>query len=426
MSGSYSPQIKVGTIVAGPIDTPKLGHIDGSIFHATYKNGRTLGLWSYNTVIAKTTWPGPDTTTWGRDDVDVALPVVEMAPLPGIPTIYNDTIFIDHQTMMLESDIRLRLRHDGSGNEISPDAVVDSAGYKYKSRWVSSENFLPLLYYRQYPADDSYLWWDGVRGNCQVDIFRWDLYAIGGELTLEAIGALNPVPNINNSFHEVTDSIISAADSIRTKKILIDSDPPNALFLDSLEHDIIKAIGWVEYAGSYDNDHHCHSPYNPRYNNYWDHVYGGGATCFDSLTPCENIASTATGTMQMLRTVWDDAFESQNYIPQGYFPARWDSIAWNWKINIHNGKYIYFTDNYFRINNDIEQRMWDSTCVLCNPADSLPQYPNKEDLSTFGYKYGAPVMDTVTASNWKNVMKSSIGRYVRQVRGSKYARPWQD
>ena len=399
------------------IDVEMEGTPPGSgIFHATLENSRILGLKSYNTVIAKTTWPGPDTTTWGRDNVDVALPVVEIAPLPGIPTIYNDTIFIDHETMMLQSDIgiRLRLRHDGSGNEISPDGLVDSAGYKYKSRWTANANLPPSQqkkYFRHYPADDSYLWWDGARGNCQVDIFRWNLYAVGGELTLEAIGALNPVPNINNSFHEVTDSIPDGGDSIKTKVVLIDNDPVNTLFLDSLQYDIIKATAWKEGAGSLGYPPH---QAQAKLSHYWN----------DTHTPCENGNSTATGIMQMLRTTWDDCFAGlMPDEPLGYTQCNWDSVAWNWKVNIHNGKYIFFVNNYHHINlPNNPQRNWDS--LYFPESNYTPDTRNKEDLSAYGYKLGAKEMKKIiTQSDWDNKVK--IFGDVVNTRKYKHERPWQ-
>jgi hypothetical protein len=74
-----------------------------------------------------------------------------------------------------------------------------------------------------------------------------------------------------------------------------------------------------------------------------------------------------------------------------------------------------------------KQVLWDSLCTPCNPSDSIPEHPNKEDLSTFGYTYGSNVMDTVKTENWSSIMKNAVlGKYVREVRGSKYARPWQN
>jgi hypothetical protein len=257
-----------------------------------------------------------------------------------------------------------------------------------------------------------------------AELIRHDsLYAIGGMLTMECRGKLKPIPNIDNRFLVTSDTLKPNGDSVQTKRILIDRDPPNSLFLDSLHYDIIKAIAWIEYAGSNDT-RHCHNPYNPHYNNYWDHVIAQGDTCIDSLTPCENIASTATGTMQMLRGTWERVFNgSMPDEPLGYTRCIWDSLAWNWKANIHNGKYIHFANNPAHFQS--YKKQWDSICVMCNPADSLPLYKNREDLSTYGYKNGSNAMRQVTAENWVTVMKSKEGKYVRDVRGGKHSTPWQ-
>lgn len=114
-----------------------------------------------------------------------------------------------------------------------------------------------------------------------------------------------------------------------------------------------------------------------------------------------------------------------SYTPGGYYRCIWDSLEWNWRINIANGEYIYFTHNFYFINKDKEQRNWDSTCTQCRESDSIPKYPNKEDLSIYGYKNGVGYMDTITAENWEAVMNDPVqGDYVRKVRGSKYAKLW--
>jgi len=278
---------------------------------------------------------------------------------------------------------------------------------------------------RLYYSDSTYLWWNDTTHSAATTFWRDSLYVVGGSLSVACVGALEPIPNIDNRFTATTDTVIN--DTTRaTKVILVDRDPLNQAFIDSLGSDIIRAIAWVEWAGS--NDHnHCDNPYNPRYNNYWDDVIANGDTCRETKLPCENIASTAAGTMQMIRTVWQTAFSGPDYIPGGYYRASWDSIAWNWNINVFNGKYIYWTDNFFRINLTTNpQRSWDSLCVSCDPADSVPVVPNKEDLSTFGYKRGATEMMNITKITWKKTMEDSDGgRYVQKVRGSKYARHWE-
>jgi len=230
--------------------------------------------------------------------------------------------------------------------------------------------------------------------------------------------------HINNTFCATSDSFpIASIDTIRTKIILIDSDPANTSFLDSLRHDIIKAIAWVEYAGSNDVAH-CHNPYNPRYNNYWDIRISGSDTCPDTRMPCENRLSTATGTMQMMRTTWEKAFEKPDYEPSGYFRAHWDSLAWSWKINIVNGKFIYFTDNFYHINKSTNpQRNWDS--LYLPQTDYTPDSTNKEDISVYGYYVGATRMKKInTQQLWDDSVKTNF--YVINVRRFKDTKPWQD
>ena len=158
-------------------------------------------------------------------------------------------------------------------------------------------------------------------------------------------------------------------------------------------------------------------PQHPHNRDPWNHY------CFDTHAPCENKISTDTGIMQIVRTVWDSTFAGQDSSqPSGYFVCSWDSLEWNWKVNIHDGKYIFFTNNKFHMLST--QAGWDSVCTRCEPSDSLPQYENWEDLWTYGYKWGTGAMQGITVTNWLTKMKSKEGKYVRDVRGSKYAAPW--
>jgi hypothetical protein len=255
-------------------------------------------------------------------------------------------------------------------------------------------------------------------------VLSWgdSLAAVGGELSIDAIGDLNPIPWMlfDNSFKVTTDTM-AGNDTIRTHKILIDSDPSNADFSDSLHSDIIRAIAWIEYAGSNDTTH-CHHPYNSRWNNYWDDVISGHDTCSEIKLPCENTISTASGTMQMLRSVWEDAFNGINHRPLGYYRCSWDTLEWNWKINIFNGKYIIFRDYPSRLTG--AQKKWDSVCTQCSESDSIPRYPNREDLVTYGYRLGSGNMRNVTADNWKTTVQIDT-IYVQPVRSAKHRRPWR-
>jgi hypothetical protein len=394
-------------------------------WRGSLENSLLLGLRSYNLVIGEfyTIWP--DSTEHFRDDdrVEVGLPVIETS---------TDTVIIRTDSMKVRDDLiaSLFFRDDQGGGLISAAVRVDSAGFRDSSFWVANSSRADTRwhqrYRRHYPTDSTYLWWQKNPDSCNVKFWRDSLSVVGGSLSVVCVGALNEIPNIDNRFSVNTDSVIN--DTARaTKLITVDQDPVNDMFYDSLGSDIIRAIAWVEYAGSNDATH-CDDHYNPPWNNYWDDVITGTDTCFETKYPCENIISTATGTMQMIRTVWEPAFTRPDYVPTGYYRVSWDSLAWNWALNVFNGKFIYWTDNFFRINLPTNpQRNWDSLCVLCDPADSVPLYPNKEDLSTFGYKRGATEMMNITKDSWNRTMEDTDGgRYVQKVRGSKYARHWEE
>jgi hypothetical protein len=331
--------------------------------------------------------------------VAVALPKI----LTRVGDAFTDTVFIRSDSMKVAKDPKVYLcfYDDAKQTPVLSAANVDSAGYKYKSRWTANEGVSEAEYFRQFPpAPQTYRMWDTLADSCLVTFRHDSLYAVGGKLTVECKGALRHVDFIDNSFKVVTDSLpFGTTDSIQMKKILIDKDPANALFLDSLQYDIIKAIAWQEYAG-YLDPIHCHNPnYNPRYNNYWDDRINGSDTCYDTHTPCENTAGTATGTMQIERTQFYKVFAGLVVVPSGYSRCLWDSLAWNWKINIHNGKYIFSPYNRYYMNGD--QKTWDSVCVSCNPSDPVPRFPNREDLSSYGYNQGVTAMaKDLDRNNW--------------------------
>jgi len=136
-------------------------------------------------------------------------------------------------------------------------------------------------------------------------------------------------------------------------------------------------------------------------------------------------------TLSLLMMLTVSAFsENPSIKSTGFICCSWDGLAWNWALNIHNAQWWIdsaLTDNFWHINRPTNpQRLWDSLCVDCDPADSIPGKPNKEDLSVFGYKTGAKEMKTLTRENWETTMKTTDGgHYVQNVRGSKYEKPWQ-
>ena len=329
-------------------------------------------------------------------------------------------------SMKIRDDFQASLEFvdDNTGEYVYLGNRIDTAGYRYRSFWqanTSCDDCGQPIYRRYYPSDTTYKWWDGQTANCLTTFLRDSLSVVGGSLSVDCNGALSPLQDIDNCFLVNTDTTIN--DTARaTKLILVDQDPSNNEFSDSLELDIMRAIAWNEYAGSED-ERHCSEPYNPQWNNYWDHVITGQDTCFETLYPCENIRSSATGTMQMLRSVWARVFDgsSEGLEPDGYFISTWDSLAWNWKINVFNGKYIHQVSlfSHFRP----EQAEWDSLYFPSN--DYTPNTPNQEDLATYGYKEGATKMRYVKNEEiWKDSVMTFP--YIVGVRRWKDTRPWED
>ena len=328
----------------------------------------------------------------------------------------------DSMIISEDFDASLEFVDDNTGEYVYLGNRIDSAGYRYRSFWVSNTSYdepsLQIRYERNYPTDSTFLWWDGETTNCLTTFLRDSLYVVGGSLSVDCNGALSPIQDIDNSFLVNTDTTIN--DTARaTKLILVDQDPPNNLFSDSLELDIMRAIAWKEYAGSNDT-RHCSDPYNPQWNNYWDHVISAQDTCIETRFPCENIGSTATGTMQILRSYWENVFLGidETPLPETYFQCSWDSLAWNWGINIFNGRYIIHDVNFEKMTDT--QDGWDSLYFPSN--DYTPDEPNREDLSSYGYYEGWPTMQFVTEENWKKrVLKHD---YVVKVRRYKDQKPW--
>jgi hypothetical protein len=393
----------------------------------SFESARVLGLESCDDAVVELyTYVDPDTSTLiGSDEIVVCLPRV---------TTSVDTVIIRTDSMKISQDFQVGLEFidDQTGENVYSSSHVDSAGYRYSSFWVANANLSDTLehqrYDRIYPRDSTYLWWDDTSSSIGVQFRRDSLYVVGGSLSVKCIGALAPVSNINNNFTVTTDTLIN--DTLRaTKFIIVDKDPANSLFEDTLRTDRIRAIAWQEYAGSAD-PRHCHegTTYNDRWNHYWDlFINSIGDTCFDTRTPCENRFGTDTGLMQIYRKVWETTFDSTAHIgeyPQTFIICRWDSLAWNWKINLFNGKWIYFVDNFYHINQTNPpnpQRNWDS---LYFPAsDYTPDSTNKEDIVVYGYKEGATKMKKIkTQEDWdNNIVKND---YVLNVRRFKDTKPW--
>jgi len=126
----------------------------------------------------------------------------------------------------------------------------------------------------------------------------------------------------------------------------------------------------------------------------------------------------------MLRGTWERVFRGSAFIgePPGYFACKWDSLAWNWKINVFNGKYVHQKSMFYRINNPkYPQNAWDS--LYFPSSDYTPDIPNKEDLATYGFKEGVSLMLLVKDSTaWNATIKENP--YINNVRRYKDRRPW--
>jgi hypothetical protein len=247
------------------------------------------------------------------------------------------------------------------------------------------------------------------------------------------------VDNIDNSFKVNSDSITPQGDTIR-HQILIDADPSNVEFIDSLGNDTVRAIAWEEWAGY--GAHRWHNKYRPQYNHYWDTFAVNGYTCprdtflFKPIESTDS-SSTATGIMQILRTVWEGQFngthedgpvDTLNGHP---FYCSWDSVAWNWKIFIHKGAYIINKYLPTKFNNG--QDTFPDSCPFTE-CDTFPSKKNKTDLLALGYNQGYGFMNNVIDSTtWVKYISKKPGdegyedyhKYVQEVRKFYYRRPWK-
>jgi hypothetical protein len=388
----------------------------------------------------------PTDTTWDADELTVALPNI----FTMVDTTLTDTVFIRSDSMKVAKDLKVGLTFVGDNTSMLVDPTADSlvacAGYKYKSRWTATHETRPnhdSTYHRQYPRNDtSYIWWNDSTANCLTTFRRDSLYVVGGKLTILGKGKLKPITDeydsllrIDNSFNITTDSISTINhDSIKTKVILINQDPTNNSFKTKLGTDQARAIAWQEYAGSADLTH-CHdgsgsgARYNPHWNHYWDnYIRLNGDTCLETKTPCENAGGSDTGIMQIYRTVWETTFDSSYHdwgYPQTFRVCKWDSLAWNWKICIENGKWIFEQAMPAKMTPD--QDLFPDSCSYAN-CDSVPDIANKEDLANYGYHASEQDMWRIKSQeNWNTYINNPItprdreqANYIKWVRRYKY------
>jgi hypothetical protein len=132
--------------------------------------------------------------------------------------------------------------------------------------------------------------------------------------------------------------------------------------------------------------------------------------------------------MQTYRTAvtwsWENHFSTTGHSPAGYTPAPWDSLAWNWKVCIENGRWIF--EEAMPAKMVPQQRAFPDSCSYIN-CDSVPDIANQEDLANYGYHAGETKMRRITTQLlWNNYInnpsKSEADRanYIKWVRRYKY------
>jgi hypothetical protein len=134
--------------------------------------------------------------------------------------------------------------------------------------------------------------------------------------------------------------------------------------------------------------------------------------------------------MQVVRSQWERFFNGSyidNAYPGNWIMCKWDSLAWNWQINLHNG--LWWLDSAL-VSRMIfgDQSEWPDSCSFTD-CDTVPDTPNKEDLANYGYHSGEPHMNDIkTADVWRtNITESNdeYAKYCKNVRKWKY-RPNRD
>ncbi len=388
LSGSYV-KLYLETDPANDI-TVQLTYDGDEAWRGSIENSKVLGLKSFNKVIGLYQEIRQDNTDWFLDSAYVYV---------GLPRIATsvDTVIIRTDSMKISDDFiaALYFEDDYSGNKISAHTRIDSAGYRYSSFWVANSNRPPVSrqrYERDYPSDSTYLWWDNSTYAAAVTFWRDSLYVVGGSLSVNCVGAMTPIPNIDNSFTATTDTVIN--DTPRaTKLILVNGEAPNLSISHQLADDIVRAMAYQE------SNWHNYS------NNY----------------PLEHHIYTMTGMMQISRYWWENVFNGtdDDGLPDSYFLCKWDSLAWNWTLNVNNGRYIYHDVNFKKMTE--KQKTWDSLYFPQN--DYTPDFTNREDLSSYGYHEGWPTMRFVTADNWHERIWEHT--YVVNIRKRKDLKPWE-
>lgn len=121
--------------------------------------------------------------------------------------------------------------------------------------------------------------------------------------------------------------------------------------------------------------------------------------------------------MNVRKAVWETWLAREyheDYKPHGYTVCKWNKMAWNWKTNIANGKYIHQTYMYDRQTST--QKTWPNTA-----ADAST--PNREDLASYGYLHNEAAMQDVTSANWDPEVTTDT--HTQKIREYKSSKPWE-
>jgi hypothetical protein len=222
--------------------------------------------------------------------------------------------------------------------------------------------------------------------------------------------------NLDPKYEVNSDSITPLGAAVPRYHIVSDEDPSYSELIAELGSDIMRAIAW--YEGACSQTYTGHSVAFPKYSNYWSDA---------SKCPCENGSSTATGIMQMLRTKWQYQFLGDSdatpydIINGDTFFCSWDSVAWNWKVNIHKGNYIYF--QYLTGHLKPEQLAFPESCSYSECGDT-PLKKNKIDLRFYGYHHGRTAMRKILDDiKWAEEVEDDV--YTNIVRTNYYKKEWQ-
>lgn len=280
----------------------------------------------------------------------------------------NQVFEIDHDTMLIPSPGIVCEAKAIADQQDLTDQVNLQTDWKLLLTWTGGGS----TYYTPGPSAN-----DKLESSSNPFAVPSSAFTTGGDLSVELSGILN-----GGTYPPISVSGVT---------IKVDEDPSNADFSAQLGSDIMRAIAWQEWAGL------------PTAK--WNHYDSNGQPL---------VHGADWGIMQINKPVWEWWFETSGHSPSGYTVAKWNKIAWNWKINIADGKYIHQT--YMHSKQTATQKTWPAT-------GTSKGTPNREDLATYGYHHGEGRMRLVTAANWSTTVETDT--YTQNVRTYKENKPWE-